>query len=452
MKRLPTLIMLAVLLVLLFLIYKKPEKGKPIAAETRPAASIQRQPVMISQVAPDPQNSQHLYVATFNAGIFKSVDRGKSWASTSDGLKTLMVQDLVIAPRPPHVLYAATFGGGIYRSEKEGTSWTEVNEGLTNTSIPRLVFHPADPHTLYAMSLAAGAFKSRDEGRSWIPLPSTPPSLELRSNAALMPLPIVPSILYLATGDGLFTLKEGGSWEPVNSPLKGALVTALAYRPQGQVLIAAFFSQGLFRSDDFGKNWRPLGNGLKQGGIHSIALDPSDPMTLYVASTEQGLLKSIDGGESWMEINNGLQKKAAQKVVIDPRDPQVLYAAPSQGGLLFSDDSGKSWRSLDLGFPEPSTVIQALSDRIDKSLISAALAPPEAFKKCNLCHGWTDPALNLKPNKWRVAPSHREWTFTVKRMRKMIPDLTDGEETTLIQFLNENFGRSAAPAEKGIMG
>ena len=48
-----------------------------------------------------------------------------------------------------------------------------------------------------------------------------------------------------------------------------------------------------------------ISKGPKNGGIHSLVIDPSTPNTIY-AGTETGLFKSTDGGESWRAVSTGL--------------------------------------------------------------------------------------------------------------------------------------------------
>lgn len=438
--------MLVIMLFLLYLIYTKPGKEqKKIATETHEAMSPKKQPVLISQVAIDPENSEHLYAATSSSGILQSLDRGNSWKSTNQGLKTLMILDLVADPHRPGVVYASTFGGGVYRTEKAGGPWMEINEGLDNTDISKLVLNPSDS-TLYAMSLTGGVYKRKDD--RWTPLNSGLTLSETRSNYALVLNPVIPPILYLAGNEGILSLQEGSSWKPLHNQFKGKAVTALAYNSKMQMLIAAVLPRGLFASKDFGKNWAPLGSRSPElGPIYSISFDPSDPAIIYAGSTGKGVLKSIDGGEAWTETKEGTAKDSVSKMVVDPRDPRFLFAFPAQGGLLTSNDKGKSWTLLDSGFPDAAGIIEEFSSLTEREPVnlsgespSGALPVPDLFKKCNGCHGWTERRLNLKSGVWKITPSRREWTPTVKRMRKMMPDLTDGEETTLIQFLNTNFG------------
>src|SRR5260370_12266312 len=67
---------------------------------------------------------------------------------------------------------------------------------------------------------------------------------------------------------------------------------------------------GIWRSDDFGKSWTHLKNGLPRGEACariSLANSPSDPNVLYalICSRQHGVLgvfRSANEGESWREI------------------------------------------------------------------------------------------------------------------------------------------------------
>ncbi|HET8760203.1 MAG TPA: hypothetical protein VFN94_03995, partial [Nitrospiria bacterium] len=63
------------------------------------------------------------------------------------------------------------------------------------------------------------------------------------------------------------------------------------------------------------------------------------------------------------------------------------------------------------------------------------LVPPAAFAKCNGCHGWTDPEINLAPHSfWLVPPNRRDWRQTVHRMAP-IANLSTAEEDEVAAFL-----------------
>ncbi|MGZ8240736.1 MAG: WD40/YVTN/BNR-like repeat-containing protein, partial [Methylobacter sp.] len=73
------------------------------------------------------------------------------------------------------------------------------------------------------------------------------------------------------------------------------------------------------------------------GSINTLAIDPSDPMTLYAGSGDNGsifmstrgggVFKSTDSGASWQVVNSGLPPNLGVNVLaIDPLDGATLYA------------------------------------------------------------------------------------------------------------------------------
>ena len=56
-----------------------------------------------------------------------------------------------------------------------------------------------------------------------------------------------------------------------------------------------------------GTNWQAINSGLTPFGfVLALALDPSNPSTLYAGADGGGVFKSTDMGANWTAINNGL--------------------------------------------------------------------------------------------------------------------------------------------------
>jgi hypothetical protein len=86
-----------------------------------------------------------------------------------------------------------------------------------------------------------------------------------------------------------------------------------------------------------------------------VAIDPSTPSTLYVASSDGGgVSKSTDAGATWSFADRGLPTSVSA-LVIDPSAPSTLYAA-SHGGVFKSTDAGATWDGLLPPFPFPFAV------------------------------------------------------------------------------------------------
>ena len=95
--------------------------------------------------------------------IIKSTDAGGSWSINA--LSTVNVRSIKVDPQNPSTLYVATYQSGIFKSVDGGSNWIPVNEGLTSLGVLSLTIDPAHPSTLYAGSY--GLFKSTNGGGSW---------------------------------------------------------------------------------------------------------------------------------------------------------------------------------------------------------------------------------------------------------------------------------------------
>ncbi|MDE2125508.1 MAG: exo-alpha-sialidase [Armatimonadetes bacterium] len=147
---------------------------------------------------------------------------------------------------------------------------------------------------------------------------------------------------------------------------------------------------GLFRSDDGGASWQEMA-GLREHGtghtwmpgaggmcLHSILQDPSDANKLYIAISAAGAFRSDDGGKTWKAINQGLRSEyipdpkaetghCVHNIAMHPANPNVLFMQ-KHWDVMRSDNRGDLWTEVsgnlpsDFGFPiavhahEPETI------------------------------------------------------------------------------------------------
>ncbi len=90
--------------------------------------------------------------------------------------------------------------------------------------------------------------------------------------------------------------------------------------------------KGLFKSANDGKTWIAMNRGLK-GDVVAIAIDPTNPRTLFVSCFLDGVFISKNAGRSWVEINDGLVNLDVRTLVIDPQGT-TLYAGTFGSGLM----------------------------------------------------------------------------------------------------------------------
>jgi len=100
-------------------------------------------------------------------------------------------------------------------------------------------------------------------------------------------------------------------------------------------------SGGLFRSRDAGATWANAIPGGVIGAAISLAISPTDPNHLLLA-TDGGLMRSWNGGRDWM-LEASKSMGGAFAVAFDADGRRALVSTAS--GLFRSDD-GTLWSTL----------------------------------------------------------------------------------------------------------
>ena len=240
---------------------------------------------------------------------------------------------------------------------------------------------PSEPNVFYIGAVNGGVWKTNDYGRTWQPIFDQQPTGSIGTIAVA---PSDPNIVYVGSGEGL-------------------------HRPDLSV------GDGIYKSTDAGMTWTHLG--LRDGQqIPKIAVDPHDPNRLFVAvaghpygpNAERGIYRSTDGGQSFQKVLFKDENVGGNDVAIDPSDPNTVYATlwearegpwengefnGTDGGIFKSTDGGTTWKQLAGGLP--SGIIQAYV-AISQSNPKRLLAPVAAKGMVEL-YGSNDGGMTWSP-------------------------------------------------------
>jgi photosystem II stability/assembly factor-like uncharacterized protein len=231
-------------------------------------------------------------------------------------------------------LYVGTAGGGVWKSTNAGASFKPIFDKYTQ-SIGALAIDQKSPNIIYvgtgesnmrnSVSIGDGLYKSTDGGDNWT-------RIGLEGTEHIAKIVIDPS-----NSNTLYVAAPGPLWSDGTE-------------------------RGLYKSTDAGKTWSKILYINEKAGCADVAIDPSDPQTIYASTWEfrrlpyafnsggngSGMYKSTDGGKTWKELSKGLPPKPFGRIAfaLAPSSPKNLLAIveSNETGLFISADGGETWK------------------------------------------------------------------------------------------------------------
>jgi len=320
----------------------------------RPLVDIAQLDLQDLAVGPDGS----LYVSSSTAGVFKSLDEGRTWSETDFPARANATQPARLALAADGALFAAA-GSALERSADGGKSWTYLADVPAGFTIASLAVSPDFGSD--GVSLAGGDFtqnsliRSADGGDTWTTVfeGTTIPGASDLSLLAFSPNVATDQTAYAWLQQvGLLRSTDGGQhWTIVTteaSEERFLFGQALAVSPDGERLYLGALDGKLLVSSDGGQSWRSLDDTIPDDRVWSSALALTPDGTIFLG-TDIGVYRSQDDGQSWQRASTGLpssQDRGTPPGIHTLRfHEDRLYAALTEGGLYVSDDRGETWRS-----------------------------------------------------------------------------------------------------------
>ena len=258
------------------------------------------------------------------------------------------------------------------------SDWTLVGPLNTGGRITDVTISPDNDDVFYVSTPVGGVFKTTDRGQNWVPIFNGigKPSI---GNIAIAPSNS--QILYVGTGEA-----------------------------NGSATSGAFFGDGVYRSDDAGDTWSPVGL-PDSNHIGRIVIDPTNPDRVFVAATgilygkndERGIYRTTNGGTEWEKVLFVTDSTAAIDVAINSVNTDIIFAAmwertrkPWQrdyGGessaIHRSLDGGDTWEELNdtNGLPAPDAQTGRIGIAISESNPSTIYARYTTDEIANVFNG-----------------------------------------------------------------
>lgn len=158
-------------------------------------------------------------------------------------------------------------------------------------------------HAIYALNpqasgaIAAGIAMSRDDGKTWtqVPvrgLPAAPLTIAVHATDT--------QVVAFATDTGLWLSTDGG--QTVNPLLGTTVTTAATWSVQDGRLWSAGATLQVYDPTSQTQTQVPLPDRAAPGSISALAINPTDPTDIVLATTARTIYRSPDNGQSWTTL------------------------------------------------------------------------------------------------------------------------------------------------------
>lgn len=166
---------------------------------------------------------------------------------------------------------------------------------------------------------------------------------------------------YIGMKEQLLMVNETEAGYEFSAHLKGKKANRLAIDPQNEDRLYVGTDEGLWKTENGGKNWEQADAGIESEKITAVATNPTKRVngnTVVYAGTEPSMLYySEDNGKTWIEFT-GIQELPSKRNWAFPPRPEthfVRWITPSYGdenfigvsieagAVIHTNDHGKTW-------------------------------------------------------------------------------------------------------------
>ncbi|MGA8185920.1 MAG: choice-of-anchor D domain-containing protein, partial [Terriglobia bacterium] len=364
-------------------------------------------------LALDPAHTSTLYASVTSnpsssagsnvLGFYKTVDGGANWtaiwttAGTSSNFPSTYCApagapgqcwyDNVVAvdPASSAVFVGGSFeatstseSGALWRSNDGGSTWSDIDPPPSSSSVQAL--HP----DLHAIAFAGGKMYVATDGGLWSTANvSTSPVTWTNLNTPLALTQFYPG-LSIAVDDSNISL--GGTQDNGVQYYSGSLTwqmigcgdgaqTAIDPSGSGDLYVGCIYipgpdNQNFLYKFTPGSGWAPADNGIDGSDYGSyippLAIDPSNPQTLYFATAN--MYQSKDGGQSWSLLGQAPSSAPDwyfTSVAVAPTDSNTVYAGWSTGFVYGTFNAGNgasaTWQIIGYAAGLPLRYITAVA-------------------------------------------------------------------------------------------
>lgn len=314
-------------------------------------------------IVADREMPNRIYAATINTAtgggfLFVSNDNGESWRPSMRNMPSrLITYSILQDQQDANTIYLGT-NLGVYRSTDRGTSWAPIwaatapaepkkkratKRGSTKTTAKQVRVNSAKPDE--AVQRAQEALNSHGylvgvpDGRAGA---KTLPVLKrFQADRHLPQTGKFDDLTLAALGISRSSMAGEDSYQVLADAVNA--IVQLPDPETGRLFFLAATNIGVFRSTDPTKGWKhlPYGDGIDPRTT-CISINQRKPELIWVGTAASGALVSRDGGTSWMRTSELPPDVPVNTIALDPQRPDYVYVGTKQA-FYSSHDGGRTW-------------------------------------------------------------------------------------------------------------
>ncbi len=269
-----------------------------------------------------------------------SIVSGLKFRNVGPALTSGRIADIAVHPTKKQIWYVAVASGGVWKTTNAGTTFKPIFDSQGSYSIGCVTIDQNNPNVIWigtgennnqrSVAFGDGVYRSEDGGKSW-------KNVGLKESEHIGMISIDPS-----NSNRVFVAAYGPLWS------KGG-------------------DRGLYLTEDAGKTWEKVIDVSENTGFNEVHIDQNNPDIIYAAAhqrrrhvftyisggPESAIYKSQDGGKKFDKLENGIPKGDKGRIALDisPVNSNVVYAMiegnKGTGGFYKSTDKGASWNKTD---------------------------------------------------------------------------------------------------------
>ena len=333
----------------------------------------------------DTRDGNIIYLGT-NLGVYRSLDRGASWAPVWTATKPsskkkgaaqrtpVKANDTV--RRAQQALNSAGFDVGVpdglggpktlaglkrFQSAQQLPltgkfddltlaalgikSEADPNAPVVLSDAVNVLAESVDPDSQRPVFLAAtnlGLFRSFDPTQGWQKL-SYGPGIDNRTMTISVDASQPETIWAGTAASGLLVSRDGGTtWRRVSGVPSDVPINVIARSAQRPETVYVGTKQAFFMTRDNGANWSRRGGNLPYGDFTSILVNPRNGDEVFVGNAYQtgeiggGVYRTVDGGTTWARIDPKERRVPSQRIwalALDPHNQNTLFVGSHSAGV-----------------------------------------------------------------------------------------------------------------------